>query len=91
MPKKNNVSIYLEKDFLTTDLFPESITQGKYVLLIFTGKVKDKYMSLKREKEKLIKSGEYTGELRAAIAREMGRLLSYPEEKITELLSRKNI
>ena len=89
--KKNNVSIYLEKDFLTTDLFPESITQGKYVLLIFTGKVKDKYMSLKREKEKLIKSGEYTGELRAAIAREMGRLLSYPEEKITELLSRKNI
>lgn len=88
--KKNGVSLFLEKDFLTTDLFPESITRGKCVLLIYRGKVRDEYMVLKVQKEKLVKEGKYTGEARLIIARKMGRLLSYPEKKIEELLSRKN-
>ena len=86
--KKNGVSIYLEKAFLTTDLFPESITRGKYVLLIFKGNTKDKYFALKAEKEKMIKQGKYTEEARMAIARKMGELLSYPEKKIDELLAK---
>lgn len=84
----NGVMIYRESDFLVTDLFPESVTKGNHVLLIYLDPVKDKYMALKAEKQRLIERGEYVGEARLEIARKVGRLLSYPEERIEEMLSR---
>ena len=86
--EENGASIYLEKDFLVTDLFPEDITAGKHVLLIYLDPIKDKYLALKQEKEELIKSEEYYGEARQNIARKMGRLLSYPEERIEKMLEK---
>ena len=83
----NGVSIYLEEDFLVTDLFPEEVTIGKHVLLIYLDPVKDEYMQLKSEKEELVKTGQYQGETRVEIARKMGRLLSYPEERINLMLT----
>ena len=56
---KNGILLYLEKDFCVTDLFPEDITEGKHVLLIYLDPIKDKYLALKQEKEELIKSGSY--------------------------------
>lgn len=85
--ERNHALSYRETDFLTTDLFPAEITEGKHVLLIYTGAVKDEYMALKREKQALLASGRYEGEARTQIARKMGRLLSYSEEKIAALLS----
>lgn len=84
--QSNGVFIYLEKDFLVTDLFPEEITAGKYVLLIYLDPVKDDYMALKTEKEKLIQTGQYQGEARKNIAIKMGHLLSYPEDRIEKML-----
>ena len=86
--KENGASIYLEKDFLVTDLFPENITEGKYVLLIYLNPVKDEYFALKSQKEDLIATGQYQGEARTSIARQMGRLLSYPETQIEKMLTK---
>jgi hypothetical protein len=84
--ERNGAEIYLEGDFLVTDLFPAEITEGLQVLLIYRGETKQEYMKLKERKRLLVEEGNYLGPARAEIAREMGRLLSYPEEKITSLL-----
>ena len=84
---RNNALSYRETDFLVTDLFPEEITAGKHVILIYNDPVKDEYMALKERKQKLIDEAGYQGEERKEIARAMGRLLSYPEERIEQMLS----
>jgi hypothetical protein len=86
--ERNGAQCFLEKDFLVTDLFPEEVTAGKQVLFIYLDPVKDEYMALKAEKEALVAEGKYEGEARKEIARKMGRLLSYPEERIENMLSR---
>jgi hypothetical protein len=86
--EENGALLYLEKDFCVTDLFPEEITEGKHVLLIYLDPIKEQYLSLKREKEELIKEGRYRGESRQNIARKMGLLLSYPEERIAKMLEK---
>lgn len=84
--KRNGVSLYLEKSFLVTDLFPEETTRGRQVLLIYKENTLKKYLSLKDKKKKLVKSGLYRGEARQRIAMEMGRLLSYPQTTIDKML-----
>jgi len=86
--KENGASISLEKDFLVTDLFPADITTDKHVLLIYLDPIKDEYFALKSQKEDLIVKGQYLGKARTNIARQMGRLLSYPEERIEEMLEK---
>lgn len=84
---RNGALSYRETDFLVTDLFPEEVTAGKHVILIYNDPVKDEYMALKARKQQLIDEGNYEGEPRKDIARGMGRLLSYPEERIERMLS----
>jgi len=84
---RNNAQGYRETDFLVTDLFPEEGTKGMHVLVIYNGTTLDEYQALKAEKQKLIDEGKYVGEARKDIARAMGRLLSYPESKIEEMLA----
>ena len=85
--KRNNVEIYRENDFLVTDLFPASITNGKHVLVIYKGETKQKYLDLKNRKSRLVASNQYTDQAREEIARRLGVMLSYPEWKINELIS----
>ena len=87
--RENGVKIYRETDFLVTDLFPEDLTDGKHVFLIYVDPVKADYMALKAEKNDLIEQGRYEGEARLDVARQMGRLLSYPEARIDEMLERR--
>ena len=75
------------REFLVTDLFPADITDGMQVLLIYKGPTLQEYVDLKEKERLLVESGSYEGTARAEIAREMGRLLSYPEDKITSLLT----
>jgi hypothetical protein len=84
--KDNKVQLYREADFLVTDLFPPAATADKHVLLIYQGSTKDEYLNLKKQKAELIKAGKYTGAAREQIARKLGKLLSYPDAKIDELL-----
>jgi hypothetical protein len=85
--ESNGAEVHLETDFLVTDLFAAEITEGMHVLLIYKGQTLQDYMDLKERKQHLVEEGTYEGDARAEIAREMGRLLSYPEDKITSLLT----
>ena len=85
---ENHVALYREPDLLVTDLFPADVAKGKDVLLIYKGSTLDEYMALKRKKAHLVKSGTYTGKAREQIARQLGRLLSYPESSIDGLMKK---
>lgn len=86
--RENGVKVYRETDFLVTDLFSEVLTDGKHVFLIYLDPIKDDYMALKAQKSDLIEQGRYEGEARLDVARQMGRLLSYPQARIDQMLER---
>lgn len=80
---------YLEKSLLVTDLQSEEFTKGKWSILYYEDdKVLDTYLVLKEKKKQLEKSGQYNKDARKEISREFMRLLSYPEGKIEEKLSK---
>jgi hypothetical protein len=85
--EKYGVHDYVEPDLLVTDLFAESITRGKTVILIYKSpETLAAYQQLKADKARLVKEGHYQGDSRVDIARRFGRLLSYPDEEINHLL-----
>ncbi len=84
--KRNEVRMWRETDLIETDLYPADVALGKHVLLIYTGETLDEYLALKEEKAALVAAGNYTGEAREEIARRFGRLLSYPENIIADLI-----
>ena len=84
---RHDVQLFHETDFLTTDLFPQSLTDGKEVLLIYRDPVKDEYMAIRADRDALIADGRYEGPARADIARRFGRLLSYSDDEIDRLLA----
>jgi len=86
--KRNGVQMWREEDFLVTDLYPADVATGKHVLLIYTGDTRDLYLGIKADKAELVTAGEYEGAAREEIARRFGRLLSYPEKVIDDLLAR---
>lgn len=86
--ERNGVQMWRETDFLVTDLYPADVAEGKHVLLIYTGDTLDQYLELKADKARLVAAGEYEGEAREQIARRFGRLLSYPEPVIDDLIKR---
>jgi len=87
--KEQGVRIKLDKRLLTTDLFPEEFTRGKWVFIIYKyPKVLENYLHLKSKKEQLIKENNYKGKERKAIAIGLGKLLSYRMDIIKERLKR---
>ena len=86
--KRNGVLLWRETDFLVTDLYPADVAAGRHVLLIYTGDTLDRYLAIKSDKAALVAAGEYEGSAREEIARRFGRLLSYPEPVIDDLLAR---
>ena len=88
---RNKVLMWRETDFLVTDLYPADVAAGKHVLLIYTGDTLDQYLAIKADKAALQEAGEYSGEAREEIARRFGRLLSYPESVIDDLLAREKL
>ena len=88
--ERNEVQMWRETDFLVIDLYPADVAEGKHVLLIYTGNTLDRYLALKADKARLVAAGEYEGEAREEIARRLGRLLSYPEPVIDNLLQKQS-
>jgi hypothetical protein len=86
----HGVEVYRETDFLVTDLFAASLTEGKHVLLICRESTRQEYMALKALKLRLVESGQYENAAREEIAHRFGELLSYSEEKIASLLASKD-
>ena len=68
--------LYPENDPLITDLFPCSLSQGKFLILFYR----------EDHKAALVAEGAYFGGNRSRIAWEYGRLLSYPDEAIRRLI-----
>lgn len=83
----NGTGVYRETDFLVTDLFSADLTDGKHVLLICNETTLQEYMDLKALKQQLIEAGQYDADGRVEVAKRMGELLSYTEEKIASLLA----
>jgi len=88
--ERNQVQMWRETDFLVTDLYPADVAEGKHVLLIYTGDTLDRYLAIKADQAGLVAAGEYEGDAREEIARRFGRLLSYPEAVIDELLEQQS-
>ncbi len=85
--KEEGVKLRLEKHLLTTDLFPEEFTRGKWVLIIYKyPAVLRRYFSLKSRKGLLIRKNHYKGRKREAIAVGFGDLLSYRKDVIRRKL-----
>jgi hypothetical protein len=55
---------------------------------LYTGDTLDQYLAIKADKAGLLATGKYTASARQEIARRFGRLLSYPEPVIDDLLAR---
>ncbi|MBN1682999.1 hypothetical protein JW865_05550 [Candidatus Bathyarchaeota archaeon] len=81
-----NVKIFVEKDFLTTKLFPPELTEGKSVIFLAADDlVLEEYHNLKNMKEKSIKENNLLN-VEEEIAWKFGKLLSYSPEKIRSLI-----
>ena len=85
--QRNHVLLYRESSLIITGLFPDDVAKGKEVLLIYQGTVKDEYLSLKAEADSLQRAGAYSGNARAGISRRFGKMLSYPDRYINELMA----
>ena len=82
------VKLYVEDDPLLTDLFPLSMNRGKYNAIFYQeDSVLQEYLNLKEEKRRAKEAGTYTPEVRLSIARRYGKLLSYTEEGVDQLLA----
>lgn len=89
------VSYYVEDELIETDLFPGKPGQRQYLYLFYrTDDVLEAYLRLKErqrildERKRLQEPGTDIGQQRRELAREFGRLLSYPEDGIERLLNK---
>ncbi len=88
---RNEVEIWREPALIVTDLYPADVAEDKHVLLIYIGDTLERYQALKRDKDALLASNQYAGKAREEIARRFGRLLSYPEAVIDDLLAKEKL
>ena len=80
--KKYNIFYYIEEDLFETCLFKNS---GRYVIIFYSNKQDiDDYLKLKEE----IKTNKTpTLDQRKAYGKELGRLLSYSQERIDAMIN----
>lgn len=85
--ERNGVKAYRENDFLVTDLFSPSRTNGLTLFLIYKGDTLEKYQALKKRKAELIANNEYNEAGRREIATGFGKLLDYSDAVINRLIA----
>lgn len=85
--KEYGTQYYWEEDAFLTDLFPVSMNRGKYNLIFYQDRrYLDAYLELKERKKSMVREGRYCGEERRQLAVDYGKLLSYREENIAEMI-----
>jgi len=85
--ERNGVKAYRENDFLLTDLFSPSRTNGLTLFLIYKGDTLEKYNALKKRKAELIANNQYDESGRREIATGFGKLLDYSDDVINRLIA----
>ncbi|MFK7983734.1 MAG: hypothetical protein AB8G86_27405 [Saprospiraceae bacterium] len=83
---KYDVQLYLEKDLITTKLFPADVADGKEVLLLYQGHTLDRYLAIKRDKSDLTHHGIYNEQEALDVAVRFGKLLGYSSKGIQKLI-----
>ena len=84
---KYHTSYYLEDRPLISDLFPAAVNKNKYMILFYRDEqVIRHYLNLTQVKAESLRRKEYFT-VRAAIAYQFGALLSYPQQRIAELIA----
>lgn len=85
--QKYGCKAYYLKEPLITDLFPVSLNRGKQNVVFYReDRDLEEFLSIQRNKQKLIAENNYTGEDRRQIAVRYGHLLSYSDEAIARYL-----
>lgn len=85
--RRYGVLYYQEDEAFITDLFPEEANRGKFNYLFFkTEEVLKEYLELKERQREMKAQGVYTAAARYETAEAFGRMLSYSEEGIRELI-----
>ncbi len=80
---------YPEDEAFITPLFPAEMNRGKYNYLFFrTDETLNRYLELKERQKDWRAQGVYTTERALELAREFGRLLSYPQDGIERLIGK---
>ena len=83
------VKIYTDNDFLETLLFNPEYTRDKVVIhLADSTETLEEYLELKDRKKRLEQSGKLNRIHEEEIARGLGRLLSYSEETVENLIEK---
>ena len=83
---KYDVQLYVEKELITTKLFPADIAKGKEVLLLYQGHTLDQYLAIKRDKSDLKHHGIYNEQEALDVAVRFGKLLGYSSKGIQKLI-----
>lgn len=87
--QKYGTKYYKDDDALLTDLFEASMNRDKHNLVFYKyDRYLDEYLNLKQRKKELISRGEYKGDARYQIAYEFGKLLSYSDEAIRQMIEK---
>ena len=82
-----HVKQYDEDEGFITDLFPVSMNKDRFNVIFYQDDaVLQEYLDLKEEKRQAQENGTYTPEKRLDIAWRYGKLLSYTDEGIQQLL-----
>jgi catechol 2,3-dioxygenase-like lactoylglutathione lyase family enzyme len=84
---KYQIQLHRETELIETDLFSDSLTVGKEVLILYKGDALLAYQALKADIQAAQASGTYVGQKRNELSRRWGRLLGYPVSRINELLA----
>jgi hypothetical protein len=86
--KKYQVKLYLEKDFLHTDFWPNLDVQGRWVFVIYKKQeIIEKYLALKEKYDQLVQNGTFQGDARKEISRQMGNLLGYSNAYVEKTIT----
>lgn len=85
--RRYGTKLYPEDDPFVTDLFPLSLSRGKFSLLFYKADhIIEEYIRLKERKAVLVAGRAYFGGNRTQIALSYGRLLSYDDESVRRMI-----
>ena len=86
--KEYGVKYFFEDSLMLTRLFASVDMDGKGVYILFKeDKYFERYMALKSQEKKLLEENLYSEKEQINLGRELGRLMSYSENVINELLN----
>jgi len=85
--REYDVTLHVDEEFLGTKLFNPEFTRGKIVIHLAEDEATvDVYRALKEMKREHLEAGTLNDEVETEVAWGLGRLLSYSDDAIRELL-----